>query len=107
VFPPHPVVRFPPAFNFLVLYGLSNFYPWPEIINAVSLIHKMKMLFYRQKTLGYRTRCSECNMVQGQFCGDCLYMRYTLFNCYMSEMYHRVDVMIFFFGEYVMIFIRA
>ncbi|XP_062156761.1 uncharacterized protein LOC133864440 [Alnus glutinosa] len=30
----------------------------------------------RQKTLGYRTRCSECNMVQGQFCGDCLYMRY-------------------------------
>lgn len=30
----------------------------------------------RQKTLGYRTHCSECNMVQGQFCGDCLYMRY-------------------------------
>ncbi|OIW10972.1 hypothetical protein TanjilG_22779 [Lupinus angustifolius] len=30
----------------------------------------------RQKTLGYRTRCSQCNMVQGQFCGDCLYMRY-------------------------------
>ncbi|GAU47354.1 hypothetical protein TSUD_190200, partial [Trifolium subterraneum] len=29
-----------------------------------------------QKTLGYRTRCCECNMVQGQFCGDCLYMRY-------------------------------
>ncbi|KAA0045859.1 cell division cycle-associated protein 7 [Cucumis melo var. makuwa] len=30
----------------------------------------------RQKTLGYRTHCSKCNMVQGQFCGDCLYMRY-------------------------------
>ncbi|TKY70528.1 Cell division cycle-associated 7 protein [Spatholobus suberectus] len=30
----------------------------------------------RQKTLGYRTRCSQCNLVQGQFCGDCLYMRY-------------------------------
>lgn len=30
----------------------------------------------RQKTLGHRTHCSECNMVQGQFCGDCLYMRY-------------------------------
>ncbi|GMN29854.1 hypothetical protein TIFTF001_002599 [Ficus carica] len=29
----------------------------------------------RQKTLGYRTHCSNCNMVQGQFCGDCLYMR--------------------------------
>ncbi|XP_020217404.1 LOW QUALITY PROTEIN: cell division cycle-associated protein 7 [Cajanus cajan] len=30
----------------------------------------------RQKTLGYRTHCSQCNLVQGQFCGDCLYMRY-------------------------------
>ncbi|KAM7262877.1 hypothetical protein ACFE04_000560 [Oxalis oulophora] len=30
----------------------------------------------RQKTLGHRTSCSQCNMVQGQFCGDCLYMRY-------------------------------
>lgn len=30
----------------------------------------------RQKTLGLRTHCSNCNMVQGQFCGDCLYMRY-------------------------------
>ncbi|KAK2657363.1 hypothetical protein Ddye_010415 [Dipteronia dyeriana] len=30
----------------------------------------------RQKTLGHRTQCSECNKVQGQFCGDCLYMRY-------------------------------
>ncbi|KAL6526198.1 hypothetical protein OROMI_029838 [Orobanche minor] len=30
----------------------------------------------RQKTLGHRTCCSQCNMVQGQFCGDCLYMRY-------------------------------
>ncbi|KAM3757200.1 hypothetical protein ACB098_02G170500 [Castanea mollissima] len=30
----------------------------------------------RQKTLGYRTQCCKCNMVQGQFCGDCLYMRY-------------------------------
>ncbi|XP_059458036.1 uncharacterized protein LOC132187663 [Corylus avellana] len=30
----------------------------------------------RQKTLGHRTHCSTCNMVQGQFCGDCLYMRY-------------------------------
>ncbi|XP_057495469.1 uncharacterized protein LOC130780499 [Actinidia eriantha] len=30
----------------------------------------------RQKTLGHRTRCSTCNSVQGQFCGDCLYTRY-------------------------------
>ncbi|KAJ0260408.1 Zinc-finger domain of monoamine-oxidase A repressor R1 [Hirschfeldia incana] len=30
----------------------------------------------RQKTLGHRTQCSVCDMVQGQFCGDCLFMRY-------------------------------
>ncbi|KAL9300426.1 putative Zinc-finger domain of monoamine-oxidase A repressor R1 [Arabidopsis thaliana] len=30
----------------------------------------------RQKTMGHRTQCSECNLVQGQFCGDCLFMRY-------------------------------
>ncbi|RAL40171.1 hypothetical protein DM860_008311 [Cuscuta australis] len=30
----------------------------------------------RQKTLGLRTHCSHCNMIQGQFCGDCLFMRY-------------------------------
>ncbi|GLJ29380.1 hypothetical protein SUGI_0579310 [Cryptomeria japonica] len=30
----------------------------------------------RQKTLGLRTHCSTCNLVQGQFCGDCLFMRY-------------------------------
>ncbi|XP_073103388.1 uncharacterized protein [Elaeis guineensis] len=30
----------------------------------------------RQKTLGHRTHCSKCKLVQGQFCGDCLYMRY-------------------------------
>ncbi|EOA16721.1 hypothetical protein CARUB_v10004925mg [Capsella rubella] len=31
----------------------------------------------RQKTLGYHTECSQCNpSVRGQFCGDCLYMRY-------------------------------
>ncbi|KAJ0252325.1 Zinc-finger domain of monoamine-oxidase A repressor R1 [Hirschfeldia incana] len=31
----------------------------------------------RQKTLGYRTQCSKCHpSVTGQFCGDCLYMRY-------------------------------
>ncbi|KAL6222514.1 hypothetical protein ACLB2K_005906 [Fragaria x ananassa] len=30
----------------------------------------------RQKTLGYRTQCSQCNKIHGQFCGDCLYMRY-------------------------------
>ncbi|KAL1538933.1 hypothetical protein AAHA92_27618 [Salvia divinorum] len=30
----------------------------------------------RQKTLGHRTHCSNCKMIQGQFCGDCLYMRY-------------------------------
>ncbi|MQL88493.1 hypothetical protein Taro_021050 [Colocasia esculenta] len=30
----------------------------------------------RQKTLGHRTSCSKCKIVQGQFCGDCLYMRY-------------------------------
>ncbi|XP_057964864.1 uncharacterized protein LOC131155627 [Malania oleifera] len=30
----------------------------------------------RQKTLGQHTCCCKCNLVQGQFCGDCLYMRY-------------------------------
>ncbi|KAF5187986.1 Cell division cycle-associated 7-like protein [Thalictrum thalictroides] len=30
----------------------------------------------RQKTLGHHTHCIKCNLVQGQFCGDCLYMRY-------------------------------
>ncbi|EMS52066.1 hypothetical protein TRIUR3_08266 [Triticum urartu] len=30
----------------------------------------------RQKTLGHHTRCCNCQIVQGQFCGDCLYMRY-------------------------------
>ncbi|XP_072971395.1 uncharacterized protein [Typha angustifolia] len=30
----------------------------------------------RQKTLGRRTHCCICKLVQGQFCGDCLYMRY-------------------------------
>ncbi|XP_059309650.1 uncharacterized protein LOC132060709 [Lycium ferocissimum] len=30
----------------------------------------------RQKTLGQHTECSNCKLVQGQFCGDCLYMRY-------------------------------
>lgn len=30
----------------------------------------------RQKTLGLHTHCSKCNLVQGQFCGDCLFMRY-------------------------------
>ncbi|KAL5714887.1 hypothetical protein ACHQM5_016789 [Ranunculus cassubicifolius] len=30
----------------------------------------------RQKTLGYRTHCSKCDRCSGQFCGDCLYMRY-------------------------------
>ncbi|XP_023769648.1 uncharacterized protein LOC111918216 [Lactuca sativa] len=30
----------------------------------------------RQKTTGHRTKCCKCNTVQGQFCGDCLFMRY-------------------------------
>lgn len=30
----------------------------------------------RQKTLGLHTECSKCKAIQGQFCGDCLYMRY-------------------------------
>ncbi|OVA12505.1 Zinc-finger domain of monoamine-oxidase A repressor R1 [Macleaya cordata] len=29
-----------------------------------------------QKTVGYHTQCSKCNLDQGQLCGDCLYMRY-------------------------------
>lgn len=32
----------------------------------------------RQKTLGHRTSCSECKSLHGQFCGDCLYMRYLI-----------------------------
>ncbi|PIA28768.1 hypothetical protein AQUCO_06700051v1 [Aquilegia coerulea] len=30
----------------------------------------------RKKTLGHRTSCVKCKLVRGQFCGDCLYMRY-------------------------------
>eukprot|EP00850_Spirogloea_muscicola_P016051 SM000127S26667 [mRNA] locus=s127:311745:315728:- [translate_table: standard] len=30
----------------------------------------------RQKTLGQRTTCSKCKSLRGQFCGDCLFMRY-------------------------------
>ncbi|KAI3708039.1 hypothetical protein L2E82_37044 [Cichorium intybus] len=30
----------------------------------------------RQKTTGHRTKCCKCKGVQGQFCGDCLFMRY-------------------------------
>lgn len=30
----------------------------------------------RQKTLGRRTHCSKCKQRRGQFCGDCLWMRY-------------------------------
>ncbi|XP_078158875.1 uncharacterized protein LOC144554430 [Carex rostrata] len=30
----------------------------------------------RQKTMGYHTSCCKCQLVKGQFCGDCLYMRY-------------------------------
>lgn len=30
----------------------------------------------RQKTLGQHTHCRKCSLVQGQLCGDCLYMRY-------------------------------
>lgn len=30
----------------------------------------------RQKTLGHHTRCNRCQLVSGQICGDCLYMRY-------------------------------
>ncbi|KAI3702465.1 hypothetical protein L6452_28203 [Arctium lappa] len=30
----------------------------------------------RQKTTGLRTTCCKCNLVQGQLCGDCLFMRY-------------------------------
>ncbi|CAI0446936.1 unnamed protein product [Linum tenue] len=30
----------------------------------------------RQKALGLHTTCCKCKLVQGQFCGDCLFMRY-------------------------------
>ncbi|XP_027348324.1 cell division cycle-associated 7-like protein [Abrus precatorius] len=30
----------------------------------------------RQKTLGQHTSCNKCELPQGQFCGDCLYMSY-------------------------------
>ncbi|KAH6756013.1 hypothetical protein C2S52_023606 [Perilla frutescens var. hirtella] len=30
----------------------------------------------RQKTIALHTECSKCNTGTGQFCGDCLYMRY-------------------------------
>ncbi|KAL3651905.1 hypothetical protein CASFOL_004907 [Castilleja foliolosa] len=30
----------------------------------------------RQKTLGLHSECCKCKLVTGQFCGDCLYMRY-------------------------------
>lgn len=30
----------------------------------------------RQKTLGHRTHCSKCQLLRGQFCGNCLFTRY-------------------------------
>ncbi|KAK7406602.1 hypothetical protein VNO78_08231 [Psophocarpus tetragonolobus] len=58
--------------------------PWTLFVDGVGKdgkriydsIHGKTCHQCRQKTLGYRTRCSQCNLVQGQFCGDCLYMRY-------------------------------
>ncbi|KFK24410.1 hypothetical protein AALP_AAs65492U000200 [Arabis alpina] len=45
--------------------------------NSTSLSLKALLVPHKlQKTLGHRTRCSECDLVQGQFCGDCLFMRY-------------------------------
>ncbi|KAL2348436.1 hypothetical protein Fmac_002436 [Flemingia macrophylla] len=43
---------------------------------VVFFLWNSRVILIWQKTLGYRTRCSQCNLVQGQFCGDCLYMRY-------------------------------
>ncbi|XP_078161026.1 uncharacterized protein LOC144556520 [Carex rostrata] len=39
----------------------------------------------RQKTMGYRTSCYKCQIVQGQFCGDCLYMR-GICNCSLCRL---------------------
>ncbi|KAG4993465.1 hypothetical protein JHK86_030292 [Glycine max] len=58
--------------------------PWTLFVDGVGKdgkriydsVHGKTCHQCRQKTLGYRTSCSQCNMVQGQFCGDCLYMRY-------------------------------
>lgn len=49
-----------------------------KLSNWSHLVTRWKMLCCRQKTLGHRTNCSKCNIVQGQFCGDCLYMRYEI-----------------------------
>lgn len=53
-----------------------------RVLNSVkrSLLNASVCVFYRQKTLGHRTHCSECEMVQGQFCGDCLFMRCVMGN---------------------------
>lgn len=55
-------------------YCQVSFSPYYHYILLTSKL----LCLFRQKTLGHRTHCSECNMVQGQFCGDCLYMRYIL-----------------------------
>ncbi|KAF8406362.1 hypothetical protein HHK36_008449 [Tetracentron sinense] len=46
------------------------------ILARIQFLSDIDSRSCRQKTLGLRTHCIECNMVKGQFCGDCLYMRY-------------------------------
>ncbi|CAN7063181.1 unnamed protein product [Brassica oleracea var. botrytis] len=52
----------------MALYELAAFYPSDHVLDPM----------WRQgiKTLDHRPKCSECNLVQRQFCGDCLFMRY-------------------------------
>ena len=39
-------------------------------------VHGLTCHQCRQKTIGLRTECSKCNSLVGNFCGDCLFMRY-------------------------------
>ncbi|CAF2114089.1 unnamed protein product [Brassica napus] len=52
----------------MALYELAAFYPSDHVLDPM----------WRQgiKTLDHRPKCSECNLVQRQFCGYCLFMRY-------------------------------
>ena len=66
--------------------GFFHTYFIQVFVNFVSLEFSLEWYMtmlagddLRQKTLGLRTSCSQCQTLRGQFCGDCLFMRLDLF----------------------------
>ncbi|KAG2259158.1 hypothetical protein Bca52824_078452 [Brassica carinata] len=51
----------------MAITGMGNGFTFPLRAKLVTSAGR--------KTLDHRPKCSECNLVQRQFCGDCLFMR--------------------------------